>query len=456
MVLYSALLLLALVAGSPWWLWKMVSSGHYRTGLSGRLGWLPSGLDEVRRQRESREGLVWLHAVSVGEVLAAERLVAELATALPQWQIVVSTTTATGQQMAQNRLGVPTFYLPLDFAFLVRRYLRALRPTLFVTVESELWPRMLVECERAGVPVAVVNARISDRSLPRYLRLRRWWKPLFDKVAIFCAQGQESADRLIAIGAGADRVRVTGNLKYDAPAGGDNPMVRQVARLLFKTRLIVAGSTLAGEESLLLAQWAALLERVPDAVLLIAPRHPQRFGEVHDLIESSGFPFVRCSQLSPATQTLAPGTILLLDTLGDLAPMYGLAGVAFIGGSLVRKGGHNPLEATRFGIPVLMGPSFENFREMVEPLVAQGDIRIVESSGICGALADAIQPHGRARTPAAVQTGATARTVAALLQVIVQATGGQTTQNQAADGNATGLQTNGLQTTGVPTTGAHV
>ena len=425
MVLYSALLLLALLAGSPWWLWRMATSGRYRAGLSGRLGRLPSRLDEVVRQRESCAGLLWLHAVSVGEVLAAERLVAELEAALPEWRIVVSTTTATGQQMAERRLNVPVFYFPLDFALVVRRYLRALRPTLFVTMESELWPRMLVECERAGVAVAVVNARVSDRSLPRYLRLRRIWKPLLAKVAVFCAQGQESADRLMAIGAPSDRVRVTGNLKYDAPGGGDNPMVRRVAGLLTQTRLIVAGSTLAGEEALLLKQWLELLKRTPDASLLIAPRHPQRFDEVFSLIRDSGFPVFRCSQLMPEAEPIFGGTILLLDTLGDLAAMYGLATAAFVGGSLVPRGGHNPLEATRFGIPVLMGPSFENFREMAEPMVAEGSIRIVQPSDLGDVLADAMQSGTRARDLLSSQSGATARTVAALLEVIERSTAGQ-------------------------------
>lgn len=418
MVLYSALLLLTLVVASPWWLWQMATNGRYRAGLGARLGRLPSGLDAAVRQRESFAGLVWLHAVSVGEVIAAEGLVKELTATLPGWEIVVSTTTITGQKIAHERLSVPVFYFPLDFAFAVRRYLRALRPTLFITMESELWPRMLVECDRAGVPVAVVNARISDRSLPRYLRLRRLWKPLLAKVAIFCAQGQESADRLIAVGAPAERVRVTGNLKYDAPGGADNPMVRRIESLLGPTRLLVAGSTLAGEEVLLLKQWPRLLEQVPDASLLIAPRHPQRFDEVFELIRSSGFPCFRCSQRMGAGEPVSPGTILLLDTLGDLAAMYSIAAAAFIGGSMVPRGGHNPLEATRFGVPVVMGSSYENFREMAEPLIATGSITIVEPSGLSDALAAAIQSPARTASSLQAQAGATRTTVAALLRLI--------------------------------------
>lgn len=419
MILYSALLLAALLATAPWWLWQMATGKRYRAGLAGRLGRLPAVLLQVVAQRGSSAGLIWLHAVSVGEVLAAESLVHELQSVLPGWQIVVSTTTATGQKIAQDRLQVPVFFFPLDFAFAVRRYLHALSPTLFVTLESELWPRMLVECERASILVAVVNARVSDRSLPRYLRLRRLWQPLLGKVALFCAQGEESAQRLLSIGAPPDRVRVTGNLKYDLPRTQRSLLVTHLATLLGQTRLLVAGSTLPGEEAILLAAWPGLLGRVPDSILLIAPRHPQRFLEVFNLLSNSPFPVARCSTLAPDAPAFVPGTILLLDTLGDLASVYGLAAAAFIGGSLVPKGGHNPLEAARFQIPVLMGNSYENFREMVDPMVAAGTVTIVSPADLVEAFTDAMngRRHLDQNTAHNVPTGATAVTLAALLEL---------------------------------------
>lgn len=401
MVLYSALLLLVLVASSPWWLWQMAASGRYRAGLSGRLGRVPDHLRAASSSRHAGAGLLWLHAVSVGEVLAAETLVRAWRAAMPAWEIVVSTTTSTGQQIARERLRTPAFYFPLDFAFAIRPYLRRLRPSLFVTMESELWPRMLMECERAGIPVAVVNARISDRSLPRYLHLRVLWAPLLNKVAVFCAQSQQSADRFLAIGVEAKRVCVTGNLKHDTPLPESNTMVARVQEMLSTAPLVVAGSTLEGEESILLEQWPELLGCVPNAILLVAPRHPQRFDEVFALIGTRGMPCIRLSRLPASAQTIAPGTVLLLDTLGDLAAMYGLAAVAFIGGSLVKKGGHNPLEATRFHIPVLMGPSYENFREMVEPMLVQGAVHIVAADNLAEALADVLE---RPRAPLAFET----------------------------------------------------
>jgi 3-deoxy-D-manno-octulosonic-acid transferase len=425
MAIYSALLLLVLLASSPWWLWQMAVSGRYRAGLLGRLGWIPDNVRQLSRRRDSRQKLLWLHAVSVGEVLAAETLIQAWTAEMPDWEIVVSTTTATGQQIARERLRIPAFYFPLDLAFAIRPYLRALRPTLFVTFESELWPRMLVECERANIAVAVVNARISDRSLPRYKRLRMLWRPLLNKVAVFCAQSQQSADRLVEIGVDAGRVSVTGNLKYDTPLPQSNTMVAHVRAMLNTVPLVVAGSTLQGEEEILLEQWPELLRRVPNAILLIAPRHPQRFDEVFALILARGLPCVRLSRLPASLQNPAPGTILLLDTLGDLAAIYGLASVALIGGSLVNKGGHNPLEATRFHIPVLMGSSYENFREMVEPMLAQGVVHIVGPNDIAQALADALarpraQPDSRTTEPTA-----TANTMRALKNLVQQANPGK-------------------------------
>ena len=197
MAVYSFLLALALGVSAPWWLWRM---GRYRAGLAERLGRVPPEL----RAAVTGKRVVWVHAVSVGEVLAVERLIAEFRAALGDgWVIAVSTTTATGQKIARERLvESPVFYFPLDFAFAVRAWLRVLRPELMVLVESEFWPRHLVECERAGVPIAVVNARVSDRSFPRYMKLKRLWRPLLGKVSVFLAQGEESAERLRKIGVG--------------------------------------------------------------------------------------------------------------------------------------------------------------------------------------------------------------------------------------------------------------
>ena len=400
MIVYSLLLTLALAVSAPWWIWRMATSGRYRAGLAARLGVLPGSLDETIARRGASAGLIWLHAVSVGEVLAAQRLVADLQIALPAHLLVVSTTTETGQRIAGEKLGgVPVFYYPLDFAFAVRRYLRALKPSLFVTVESEFWPRMLIECERAGVPVAVVNARISDRSFPRYTRLRFLWRPLLAKVSLFLAQGPETSLRLRALGVVAERILVTGNLKYDLPALSPNRITQVLRAATGNRKVIVAGSTGQGdswnEEELVLQAMACVWQAQPDVLLVLAPRHPARFDYAASLAAEHGV--TRATELLQGKPLPAAGRqTLLLDTIGDLASVYSIASVAFVGGSLASLGGHNPLEPARFGVPVIMGPSFENFREIVTSMQVNQSIRIVSAGTEGKYAADASEQLARA------------------------------------------------------------
>src|SRR5271170_4332740 len=427
MVVYSSLLLAVLVVGAPYWLVRMATSGRYRAGLRGRLGVVPKELHAA----VTGQSVVWVHAVSVGGVMAATRLIRELKERLPGWVVAISTTTETGQRLAKERLpDSPVFYLPLDLKFSVRRYLRVLQPQMLVLMESEFWPRLIKECAKDGVPIAVVNARISDRSFPRYMRLRRLWRPFLEMISLFLAQSRETAERLEKIGAPTARVRAIGNLKYDVQSRGDNEMARRIASILAGTKLIVAGSTLAGEEEALLAAWPAILKSVPDASLLMAPRHPDRFDEVLQLIQRGGSPFLRCSQLSQSNEPIAWGTILLLDTIGDLASVYGVATVAFVGGSLVPKGGHNPLEPAQFGVPVVTGSSFENFREIVKTMREAGAIRIVATDELAETLIGLLQGKDdaralgeRGRAVFEAQAGATARTAQALISLLEERAG---------------------------------
>jgi 3-deoxy-D-manno-octulosonic-acid transferase len=423
MVVYSALLLAVLVVGTPYWLVRMVTSGRYRQGLAGRLGLIS---DDLRAAVAGRQ-VVWIHAVSVGEVMAATQLIRELRTALPGWVIAVSTTTATGQRLAKERLPEsPVFYFPLDFAFVIRRYLDVLHPNLLILMESELWPNLIDQCASRGVPVAVVNARISDRSLPRYLRLRRLWRPLLAQISLYLAQSEENAARWVRIGAPEDRVRVSGNLKYDIKAAGASSLVEPLReRLPEGAPVIICGSTLEGEEKMLVEAWPALLATEPRAVMVLAPRHPDRFAAVAELVRSSGFAMLRASAFREGPIAIEPRSIFLLDTIGDLASVYSLGTVAFVGGSLVPAGGHNPLEPAQFGVPVVMGPSYENFRDIVDAMLLHDSIRIVMAAGLSDALvamlrsrddAQTLGERGRAFFEA--QAGATARTVQALLELM--------------------------------------
>jgi 3-deoxy-D-manno-octulosonic-acid transferase len=423
MWVYSALLLAVLVVGSPYWLVRMATSGRYRAGLWGRLGRVPA---ELRAAVAGRE-VVWVHAVSVGEVMAATQLIRELQAVLPAWVFAVSTTTETGQRLAKQRLPEsPVFYLPLDFGFLVRRYLQALHPKALVLMESELWPNLIRQCAEAGVPVAVVNVRISDRSLPRYMRLRRLWRPLLAQISLYLAQSEESAERLRRIGAPAERVRVSGNLKYDVRVGAESELTKLLrGRLAEDARVVVCGSTLEGEERILLSAWSEVAKAEPRAVMVLAPRHPDRFAAVAGLVAGSGFGVVRASEFRERPVVVAAGSIFLLDTIGDLASAYSLGAVAFVGGSLVAAGGHNPLEPAQFGVPVVMGASFENFREIVESMQVHDAIRIVSAEMLPDTLiamlrkqeeARALGERGRAVFEA--QAGATKRTVRALMDLL--------------------------------------
>jgi 3-deoxy-D-manno-octulosonic-acid transferase len=423
MMLYSVLLLMVLVVGAPWWLVRMMTSGRYRAGLAGRLGWVPAELKAAVAGRE----VVWVHAVSVGEVVAATRLVEELRVALPGCVVAVSTTTATGQALAKRKLaGSPVFYLPLDFGVVVRRYLRVLRPRMMVLMESELWPNLIGECSKTRVPVAVVNARVSDRSFPRYMRLRRLWRPLLAQVSLFLAQSKETAERLVRIGAEAERVRVTGNLKYDSRAGAVSPLVGLFRENLASDAVVVVcGSTLEGEERLLLEAWPEIVAAEPKAVMVLAPRHPDRFAAVAGLAAGSGFGVERASEFRELPVGVGYGDIFVLDTIGDLATMYSVAAVAFVGGSLVPMGGHNPLEAAQFAVPVVMGGSYENFREMVEKLLEAKAICLVGAEQLAGTIAGMLVDRKAAREVGErglgvfeAQAGATGRTVGALMEML--------------------------------------
>ncbi len=437
MVFYSFLLTLTLVLGAPYWLFRMATSGRYRAGLRGRLGIIPAELRAQvsvmrveRRAGGGRRPLMWIHAVSVGEVLAAARLVEEFRTGALQRQrpgtvFAVSTTTEAGQRLAMERLpGCAVFYFPLDFKFAVRRYLKLLGPEMVILMESELWPRLITECAKDGVPVAVANARISDRSFPRYMALRSLWRPLLKEIAIFLAQSEETAGRLLAIG--APRVEVTGNVKYDAMPGKETFLVTSLRmRMQGDALAIICGSTLPGEEALILDAWSRIVTEIPRALLVIAPRHPDRFDQVALLIKERGFSALRGTTFSRSKTIVKPGGVLLLDTIGDLATLYGLGTIAVVGGSLVAGGGHNPLEPAQLGVPVIMGPSFENFREIVEAMQTKDAIRIVQPNELGSALTrllldrdEARALGARGRAVSAAQAGASARTAAALLTLL--------------------------------------
>jgi len=419
-LLYSALLAAGLLASLPYWMFGKRRHGKYREGLGERLGKVPP-----RLQLQSGPA-IWVHAVSVGEVLAVSELVSQLRQRFPQYRVVVSTTTATGQKLATKHFGEDSvFYFPLDFAFAIRPYLSALRPRLIVLAETEFWPNFLRLAHTSGGRVAVVNARISDRSLPGYRRFRRIWKRVLLNVDLFLTQTAEDASRLREIGAPADRVQVSGNLKFDVSVPDPPPIVASL-RSNFQQGgagpVLVCGSTVEGEEGLLLRAFENVLASHPRAVMILAPRRPERFSEVAQLLEQLGIRFWRRSLWSGDT---IAGGVFLLDTIGELVSLYALADVAFVGGSLVPRGGHNIIEPAQHGVAIIVGNHTENFRDIVSLFQSQDAVRVVGVAEFPLVLMDLFSNQGerivlgrRGAETLRSQMGATEKTLLALERLL--------------------------------------
>jgi 3-deoxy-D-manno-octulosonic-acid transferase len=426
-IVYSLLLWGAALLSLPWWLVQMLRLGKYRSGLPERLGFVPDPLKTVK------PGCIWVHAVSVGEVLAVSQLVAELQKKYPERQILVSTTTATGQSLARQRFSEKrVFFMPLDFGFAVRRYLTALRPQLIVIAETEFWPNLLHLARKQQASLAIVNARISDRSFPRYRRFGWFFRRVLAEVDLFLAQTAEDAQRLREIGAATGRVQVSGNLKFDVRPNPQPALVNGLRVALGEdSPVIVCGSTAEGEEGPLLQAFKSVQEKFPAAIMVLAPRHPERFEKVAAMIAAAGFAVQRRSSWSPP-QPVRSG-IFLLDSVGELAAVYELAHIAFVGGSLVPTGGHNILEPAQYGAAIVVGPHTFNFREIVSIFEQGGAIRIVTAEtlgpqflALLGQPQERERLGGLARELFAKHAGATRRTLEALAPLLArQERGGQ-------------------------------
>jgi 3-deoxy-D-manno-octulosonic-acid transferase len=338
---------------------------------------------------------------------------------------LISTTTQTGQKLAAERFGAENvFYFPLDFAFAIRPYMRRLKPDVIVLAETEFWPNFIRLANSSGAKIIVTNARISDRSFPRYRRFAGLMRPVLRNIDAFLTQSKIDAERLVEIGAPEERVFVAGNLKFEVkPPDTSHGIVRDLAKAISADPVIVAGSTVEGEEPIVLNAFHGLLKTFPTARMILAPRHRERFEGIASLLEASGIPFARRSTLSGDLAELKPGSVLLLDSIGELSAIYSLADIAFVGGSLVPRGGHNILEPAYFGKAIVVGPHTENFRDIVLYFTAEDAVLICEAEELADRWMALLREPAvrkqfgeRARMVFQQRSGATDRTVDAIAE----------------------------------------
>lgn len=380
------LLIVALAAVlAPWFAYQALRYHKYIGNLAQRMGYLPVSFNL------DGDDSIWIHAVSVGEALTARALIPDLRQRYPGLRIFVSTTTLSGQQIARTRLQDvdAVFFFPFDLPPFVNRTLRLVRPKIFIMMETEIWPNLLRACRRLGVKTVLVNGRISSRSYPRYRLARGFFRHVLADVDRFCMQSEESARRIVEIGAAPARVVVTGSLKFESLDLPGAVPGRGVGRVLRFFRIapgrpvLIAGSTMKGEEPLVLRAFAAVRREWPNALLILAPRKPERFSEAEALAQGEGMSVVPRTRLEIDAEPRAD--VVVLDSIGELAPLFQVATVVFIGGSLVDHGGHNILEPAAHGKPIVFGPHMQNFAEIAEAFVSnQAAIQVRDA----GELAD--------------------------------------------------------------------
>lgn len=429
--LYSVVTAIAMVLLAPYFALQGLRQGKYLHNLGQRMGFLPEDLARNVAPRTA----IWIHAVSVGEVLAAKPLIDGLKKRFPERPIFLSTTTATGQQLARERIqrAEGIFYFPFDWSAPVRRAFRKIQPTLVVIVETEIWPNFMREANRHGVPVVFVNARISERSIRRFRRFHKFIGGFFRSVLrsaeVFLAQSAEDGNRLEEMGAPEEKIVIMGNLKYDheppAQSAFGDWFAEQVAAQE-RWPIFVAGSVVAGEEDAVLAAYDIVQRQWCRALLVLAPRKPNRFEATVAAAHDCGWKVVRRSTVDVNSTLDEGGEVLVLDSIGELAGMYAIGDAVFVGGSLVPSGGHNILEPAWFAKVPIFGPSMENFREMAARFSSSGaGIQVSSGERLGKVWAELIRDSAqreemgqKARALVEKNRGATARSLGRIAQIL--------------------------------------
>ncbi|MBI2481932.1 MAG: 3-deoxy-D-manno-octulosonic acid transferase [Planctomycetia bacterium] len=416
--LLNCLYVALLIALSPWLLWSAIRKGKYREGYAAKfLGIVP--------RRTGNRPCVWLHAVSAGEVNLLQPLIAQLRHDFPHCDYVISTTTRTGFEIAAKKYpGLSVFYCPLDFSWAVRSALRRVRPDVLVLAELELWPNLIREADRRGTFVAVVNGRLSERSARGYGRIRQFVRPWLRCIDLIAVQTEEYAQRFLELGADPSVVQVTGSMKFDGAqtnrTNETTTRLRQLAGISDQDIVFLAGSTQSPEEELAVATYRTLKDEFSNLRLILVPRHPDRFGEVAQLLERSGLPWQRRSNLVESRDEDA--RILLVDSMGELSAWWGCAQIGFVGGSLGKRGGQSMIEPAAYGVAVSFGPQTRNFRDVVRLMLGREAAVVVQDGGELTAFVESCLRErdrmqvlgGRAQQLVSEQLGATSKTAALL------------------------------------------
>ncbi len=430
--LLNGIYVLILAAVSPVVAYRRLTKGKYRHG------WREKLTGRLTRQQPGKP-CIWFHAVSVGEVLQLQKVVEETESRFPAAEIVITVTTDTGYDVARSKYPRQTVtYFPLDFSWAVDRALVAIRPDLVGLVELELWPNFILTARRRGIPLALINGRMGAKSFRGYCRLKPLMRRLLSCFEVLSVQNETYADRLRTLGAPADRVIVTGNIKFDrVESNRQNPKtieLRTSFKLTESEQVFIAGSTQDPEESYAIDAWLKLRSEFPQLRLVLVPRHKERFDEVAALIRQRGCALLRRSEqiattsasVSASTNEAAECPVILLDTLGELAACWGLAEIAFVGGSLTNRGGQNMIEPAGYGAAVLFGPNTWNFKDVAEALLSQHAAKVIDGPD---QLREAVRellisPEERQRMGAAArafvatQQGATRRTVDLMAKIV--------------------------------------
>ncbi len=374
-ILYDIFYTLFVICYLPIFLIK----GKCHQGFLMRLGIFPqSAINKIKGRK-----VIWLHTVSVGEAQAADNLVKNLKREYPDFSLVISTVTKTGNKIARKLIGRQdlVIYFPLDISFIVKKVISAVNPKLFIIAETEIWPNLIINLAKKGVPIALVNGRVSSNSFRGYKIIRPFLSRVLGKFTLFCMQTKEDAQRIAELGAARAKVKVTGNMKFDLQLSATGFQLSDLG-LIEEEKLFIAGSTHRGEEEIVLQAYKELIKNYPNLRLLIAPRHIERVREIEGLISRFGFKLQKVSQLNLDERRAANGErrILVLDTIGQLKNIYALAEVVFIGGSLIRHGGQNPIEAAEFSKPILFGPYMFNFSDIARAFLSKGAAIVVKDA----------------------------------------------------------------------------